>query len=158
MKFLTSVIIQFFLCALSIELPLQSLLCLSSRAFTVSTEIYPPPAGGYTFGAVLFQTIYSSPLSHTLPFEGIQHPAVHLFKAHWPPAVLRVCMTAFLDINSSGSRQSPTGSETWDQFPGGSTTSSLVMHSSKHSCHCHGWEDGEGSSIAPSLVTFTVWL
>lgn len=93
--------------------------------------------------------------SHLWEFR---HPAAHLFKARWPPTVSAVRTTASLDINSSGAKQSSTGSETWDQYPGGSAASSLVMHSSKHSCHRHGWEAGEGSCIVAALVTSTGWL
>lgn len=101
-----------------------------------------------------FYTIYSSPWSHFFSFVGFQHPAVHF----WPPAVLTVCTTASLHINSSEAKHSPTSSEPWDQFPGGSATFSSVMHSSKHSCHLHRWEPGEVSCILAVLLTSNGWL
>lgn len=71
-KLLTPVIIQFCLCACSIDLPLQFLPCLSSRAFSAFTKTHPPPAAGYTSNLVLF---CSSPWS---PMVSI--PAVSLSK------------------------------------------------------------------------------
>lgn len=61
-------------------------------------------------------------------------------------------MTASLDTKSAGAKHSPTVSETWDHFPCGCSASSSVMHSSKHSCHCHGWEAGKGSCIVAVLL------
>lgn len=130
----------------------QSIQCLYRNISSPCRRLHPT-------GLVFFHTIYSSPQSHIFPFVGTQHPAVHLLKAHWPPAVLAVCMTASVDINSSGAKtHSPTRSETRDQFPNGKTTSGLVMCSSKHSCHRQGWEAGEGSCVVAAWVASTGWV
>lgn len=67
-------------------------------------------------------------------------------------------MTASLDINSTGSKHAPTSSESWDQFPGDTATSSLTMHSKIRRCLCYGLKAGDASCIVAALVAlFTSW-
>lgn len=56
----------------------------------------------------------------------IQPPAVHLFKANWLPAVMKVQMTASSDIDGADAKYSPGGVGMWDRLPGGITSSSAM--------------------------------
>lgn len=90
MKCLTPVIMQFSLCACSIDLPLQFSPCLFNRTFIVSTDIFPPSEWGTT--SLHSVTFFS--WSHILPFVRIQHPVVNLLQAHsfqlsWLPLIYK---------------------------------------------------------------------
>ncbi len=148
MKFLTPVIIQLCSCALSIELPLQFLPCL----LTVSTEIYPSSpcrrlhlqgcsfSHYIFFSLVTYPSICGNPTPSCAPLWSPLTPScldsLHDCLFRYKQYRGKILTRKFRDL----------GSVPWWQYY-------LVMPSSKHSCHCCGWEAGEGLCIVAALVT-----